>query len=438
MNGRFYALSIVLILAVTLISCSVDKKPGNVESAEAVAKVLDGTWTEANAAWWGYDGQDATETLQAAINSGAKKLIVPNMGQPWIVRPLQLAGNQELVLEEGVEIVAKRGEYKGRGDCIMTAKEKENITINGYGATLRMWKEDYHSDEYEKAEWRNTLSLRSCNNVRVLGLTLRDSGGDGIYVGVMGEQPYCRNVYIKDVICDNHNRQGISVISCDSLLIENCVFSNTWGTAPMAGIDLEPNDESECLTNCIIRNCRFENNHGYGIQTYTRPLSSKSPDIDIVFENCTVTSEKGSGIYIGAVCEDGPGGRIELKNCAIENVARTGLMIRDKAASGTRAIFRNCIWRNVGYNLDSENIISPFVISLRKDRGVDTVGGVEFIDCMLEDNRDRAFMASELAEPGQRIADIAGTLTLDNPHDVGMDLGNNVSEINLKVRRKTE
>ena len=438
MYGRYCTLLIAMLMAVILTSCGAGEKPGNVESAEAVAKVMDGTWTEANAAWWGFNEQDATETLQAAINSGAKKLIVPNMGKPWVVLPLQLASNQELVLEDGVEIVAKRGEYKGRGDCLITANQKDNITLTGYGATLRMWKEDYHTDAYEKAEWRNTLSLRSCDNIRVLGLTMRDSGGDGIYVGVAGEQPYCRNVYIKDVTCDNHNRQGISVISCDSLLIEDCVFSNTWGTAPRAGIDLEPNDASERLTNCVIRNCQFVNNHGYGIQTYTRPLSSQSRDIDILFENCTVTSEKGSGVYIGAVPEDGPGGKIELRNCTFDNVARTGLTICDKAASRTRVIFNSCIWDNVGYNLDSEEFKSPFLIRLRKDRGVDAVGGAEFIDCTLKDSRDRPFMESDIAESSQKISNITGTLTLINPHDVGMDLGKNATDIKLNVTHKAE
>ena len=40
--------------------------------------VLSGKRTTANAAWWGFDQQDATEGLQAAIHSGAKTVIMPN------------------------------------------------------------------------------------------------------------------------------------------------------------------------------------------------------------------------------------------------------------------------------------------------------------------------------------------------------------------------
>ena len=67
----------------------------------AIQEVLDGKRDVANAAWWGFDQDDSTDALQAAIDSGAKTVIVPAMGQDWIVRPLTLASNQELVLEKG-------------------------------------------------------------------------------------------------------------------------------------------------------------------------------------------------------------------------------------------------------------------------------------------------------------------------------------------------
>jgi len=53
----------------------------NARNPEAVAAVQSGKLTVANAAWWGFDEEDATEALQAAVNSGARKVIVPNLGQ---------------------------------------------------------------------------------------------------------------------------------------------------------------------------------------------------------------------------------------------------------------------------------------------------------------------------------------------------------------------
>ena len=79
---------------------------GHAKNPQAVVEVQAGKRAEANAAWWGFDEEDATEAIQAAIRSGAKRVIVPNVGKDWIVRPLQLASDQELVLEPGVVITA--------------------------------------------------------------------------------------------------------------------------------------------------------------------------------------------------------------------------------------------------------------------------------------------------------------------------------------------
>ena len=49
-----------------------------------------GELTEAQASWWGFDPDDATASLQAAINSGVPRLIVEDMGAPWVVGPIRL------------------------------------------------------------------------------------------------------------------------------------------------------------------------------------------------------------------------------------------------------------------------------------------------------------------------------------------------------------
>src|SRR5437762_2197647 len=115
--------------------------PGSLRNPEAVQEVLSGTRTEANAARLGFDPEGATRALQDAIRSGAKRVVVPNVGRAWIVRPIQLSGKQELVLEPGIVIAAKRGEYRGGGDTVFSATSVDDLTIRGAGATIRMNKE---------------------------------------------------------------------------------------------------------------------------------------------------------------------------------------------------------------------------------------------------------------------------------------------------------
>jgi hypothetical protein len=45
-----------------------------------------------------------------------------------------------------------------------------------------------------------------------------------------------RNVVIRDVVAADNHRQGMSVISALGLLVENCSFTGTNGTAPQAGV----------------------------------------------------------------------------------------------------------------------------------------------------------------------------------------------------------
>ena len=132
-----------------------------------------------------------------------------------------------------------------------------------------------------------------------------------------------------------------------------------WRNSPQAGIDFEPNNENERLTRCILRNCRFENNKGRGITTYTGNLTSRSVNIDILFENCYVTSDKSYGVGVSGINQDGPGGLIEFRNCTIENVALTGLLVSSKAALRARVRFVGCTWRNVAFNI----VTSPLIIS---------------------------------------------------------------------------
>ena len=82
---------------------------------------------------FGYDASDATDCLQKAIDSGAKRVVVDKQAGPWTVRPITLRSNLELVLQEGVEIIAKAGEFKSKGETLITAQNAENIVIRGEG-----------------------------------------------------------------------------------------------------------------------------------------------------------------------------------------------------------------------------------------------------------------------------------------------------------------
>ncbi|MFW6155804.1 MAG: right-handed parallel beta-helix repeat-containing protein [Armatimonadota bacterium] len=377
---------------------------------EMIDRVAAGEITEARASWWGFDAEDATEALQAAINSGAETLIVEEMGSPWIVTPIELASDQEIVFEEGVEVLAKRGEFEGRGDCLFTARGVEDVTLSGYGATFRMWQEDYaNPDLYERSEWRHALSLRGAKDITILGLTLRDSGGDGIYFGRGPGDATNLNVTVRDVVCDNNYRQGISVITAENVLIEDTIMRDTSGTAPQAGIDFEPNGPQERIKNFVMRNCLTENNNSSGYMFYLGSLNADSEPLSIRIEGCRSVNDHGSAVQfsVGGTLESAVGGTVEFIDCVFESSRGAGINISRPARQGTLRFERCAIIDTAG---DSE-ALSPIVFGSRTN--ADTpVGGVEFVDVVVRDLPDRALMRYGDQAGGIPVEDITGNIIL--------------------------
>ncbi|MEA3246760.1 MAG: right-handed parallel beta-helix repeat-containing protein, partial [Gemmatimonadota bacterium] len=384
--------------------------PAQERDQRQIDRVEAGEITEAHASWWGFDPEDSTQALQAAINSGAETLIVEDMGSPWVVRPIELAGDQEIVFEDGCEVLAKRGEYKARNATLFTANDIENLTIRGYGATWRMWQEDYDDPElYEKAEWRHCLTLRSVRNVNIYGLTLRDSGGDGIYLGRGPGEPNF-NVHIRDLVCDNNYRQGISVITAENLLIEDTILRNTSGTAPQAGIDFEPNSADEPLVNCVMRNCLTENNNGCGYVLYLRNLNADSEPVSVRFENCRAIGDHG---YAASLTTDGSvdtavGGTVEFVDCELTGSASPAIGICKPAEQGL-VRFERCTVADVAQDSPA---VAPIVFRARSGWS-DAVGGAQFEDVVVRDPLDRNPMMYLDQAGGLPLRNVTGNIIIE-------------------------
>ena len=378
------------------------------KNANAIQAALSQKPSVVKASWWGFDEKESTNALQAAIDSGAARVIVENLGKPWIVDKILLASNQELFFEKGCVVLAKRGAFKGKHDSLFAADLSQNISLIGHDATLRMWKDDYHTDEYERAEWRHCLSIRSCTNVRIHGLTLAESGGDGIYLGVAQRGVANTNVHIKDVVCDGNNRQGISVISAQDLLIEDTVLKNTAGTPPKAGIDFEPNHASEKIVNCVMRNCVSENNAGAAYVLYLRPLDGSSSPISVRIEDCV--SRGTNWISASVTTSNGgpngpPQGLIEFVNCRFEDTGTAGISVRDVPAEACQVRFENC---TVADASNDPKRSTPISFGAREGSTQD-VGGVEF-NCTLVEPVDRPLMVFNDYTGDLKVLDVTGTL----------------------------
>ncbi|MEL3908079.1 MAG: right-handed parallel beta-helix repeat-containing protein [Treponemataceae bacterium] len=280
---------------------------------------------------------DDTEIVQGMLNSEASEIKIPkhDKGRPYIVRPLKLENvqNKKIIFEPGVVILAKKGEFHGKGDFLFSIKNCKDIHLIGYGATFRMRKDDYRSAAYVKSEWRHGIHLASNENTTIEGLKVESSGGDGVYVGYAESHISCKNTKLLNLTLEDNHRQGISVVAADGLLIEGCSIVGTRGTLPEAGIDFEPNEPSKEFANCVVRNCSFRFNKGAGIQIYLKFAEPGKFPLSITFENCV---SKNNGLAAFSVIEVPRNleGTIRVIDCEFKGVqfikAPKSLIITDK------------------------------------------------------------------------------------------------------------
>lgn len=291
---------------------------------------------------FGYDLEDSTAFIRKALASGAKKVILDKQAGPWHTLPIKMPSDIEFVLEPGVELVAKRGEFRHKRDYLVELNGSTNVVLRGgEGSAFRMWKCDYQKPPYERSEWRYALRIVRSKNVLVENLRFLQSGGDGI--GVSGE-----DITIRKCVCDGNHRQGMSVFSVRNLLVEDTVLSNTKGTPPQAGLDIEPDLAQERLQNVVFRNCTAFGNEGNGFETYLVQLNRKSGPVDITFENCRSWNNRNDATV---TCDNRKGhehvtGLVRYVNCAFGPSRNASVALLGLPSDSLDVKFENTVLTN--------------------------------------------------------------------------------------------
>jgi len=139
--------------------------------------------------------------------------------------------------------------------AVLTMSGVSNVWV--IGGTLE-GERDRHKGE--SGEWGMGISIvKDAKHITISGLTSKKMWGDGFYVQEAGDVRFCA------VTADANRRQGLSIIEADGLLVLNSVFKNTHGTRPSAGIDFEPDEASQEISNVHIEGSKFLDNAGAGI-----------------------------------------------------------------------------------------------------------------------------------------------------------------------------
>ena len=183
----------------------------------------------------------------------------------------------------------------------------ENIYIHGGGTIEGDWLEHLGST----GEHGHGVNIQNCSNVTVEDITIRYCWGDCVYVGL--DVTPASNITLRNLLLDSSRRQGISITSAKNVVVENCKIQNIGvtidghtGTAPKAGIDIEPNEDS-VVDNVAIKNSIITGCAGSGILLYNTNIDAIN---DVLIQNVIVDGcNKGIG-----------GGSLNISGLTIDSV----------------------------------------------------------------------------------------------------------------------
>jgi hypothetical protein len=257
-------------------------------SAEKVAAIENDTSTESlrfataqslEGADFGLVGDGTTDnTLAFQLLLGTGNRTIHIAAGDYLTGKLTIPSRTELLLDPGV-ILRDSGQL-GPGERFINIVRVEDVRIEGLGAAVVAKRSDYTTGEQ-----RHGVYIFRAKRVVVNGLQSSSHGGDGFYIGDRATDIVLAGCYGSD-----NRRQGLSITSARRVRIMHSEFVNTHGTAPAAGIDLEPNNANDILDDISILRPRTSDNDGGGILLYLDKLDERSEPVSI-----TIVEHRSSG-----------------------------------------------------------------------------------------------------------------------------------------------
>lgn len=365
-----------------------------------------------NARLFGYDADDSTEFLQAAMDASSTSVKVPYVSTgPWKTDPLTMRSNCRLKVHRGARIQAKDG-YAADGNVLNGDAITRCGIVGSQGeSVIEMLSEVLSVD----GDGPHCVRFHGCTHGLIDGLTLRNSSGDGLYFG-LNPVP-CEDWLVKNLLVDTARRNGISITSGRRIHIRNTTIRNVGngagGASPKAGIDVEPNQASDPLTDLVFTNVLVEDVNQASFLVALNRCEATTEDVSILFDRCTgIGGNFGCRPHFDDPDDVGPIGLVEFRDCSFQDTIWQGIWCDWDVRVAINLRFTRCTLSNVGTAsgkipivIDINNVPATFQAS---------TGGIHFDDCIIYDNRNRdpiAFNLTDVADPDTRVT---GNITVYN------------------------
>jgi Bacterial Ig-like domain (group 2)/Right handed beta helix region len=281
-------------------------------------------------------GGDDTSVFQSALNSTASKgqtLEIPSGS--YNIGPISFPASSSVFIDAGVTVSANSG---FNSTDRMLNINANNVTITGSGATTSVFQmpKARAASQGDGSQYRHCLAIQGATNVTVTGISCNQSGGDGLYV------VQATTVTISNSTFDSNFRNGASVIgTLNHINITNNNFTNTNGTAPQAGVDIEPNNSGDYLLDVNFTNNVTSNNAGDGFAVSLWNLSNTSQAVGITVTGNHSDHNGRYGYFANNNDPNNPSGAVTFNNCSTDQSASDGANARFYAANGASLTFNS-------------------------------------------------------------------------------------------------
>ena len=318
--------------------------------------------------------QDDTNAIQAAINAvdPASGGTVYLPGGVYMVRynaqgdnaSLKLKSNMTFKMDAAAEIrlaATSSDHYQ-----IWQLPNVHDVTITGGTITG-----DRNTHTGTTGEYGMGISVWNCKNVTIDGVKARNCWGDGFIVdGTNGTTS--QNVTIQDCTADNNRRQGLSICCLNGGSVTGNTFINTNGKSAQAGINLEPWDSGQTVSNITISGNTFRNNDSGVVAG-----GSAGSVSNITISGNVIESNRSYGFWIDSsrsftissnIVRNNGGPGIELLGCTGFNV--NGNQVYGNQGSGMRL--------KAGYNtstVSTNSTIQYNTVTGNAWNGIELTGG---------------------------------------------------------------
>jgi hypothetical protein len=179
----------------------------------------------------------------------------------------------------------------GSGGQTLVLRRVQNITIENlnFDGAKAMF--------VAPTEQRHNLVLSGARNVTLNALSSYNAKGDGLYIGDQSSGPSVNVTLINSTFAENY-RQGMSITCASGLTVTACQFKASAGTAPAAGVDIEPNTADSVIESLLFQNCTFEGNVGGGLQISLRPQPSALQESGSYLNCSFINNRSSSGVIL--------------------------------------------------------------------------------------------------------------------------------------------